>query len=102
MPVEMVQFSLKLLLKQIILAVYHDFHWLLAATKLLTTKLHSDYIQESEILKRTKLKILPLAPQPWLQAQFPLRIDLVECKDILRDHKHFIYSIYRDGYKSRF
>jgi len=26
-PVEMVQFLLKLLLKQRFLAVYHDFHW---------------------------------------------------------------------------
>jgi len=26
-PVEMVQFLLKLLLKQIFLSVYHDFHW---------------------------------------------------------------------------
>jgi len=36
----MVQLLLKLLLKQRILAVYHDFHWLLVATKLLTAKLH--------------------------------------------------------------
>jgi len=33
----MVQFLLKLLLKQRILAMYHDFHWLLVAQKLLTT-----------------------------------------------------------------
>jgi len=39
--VEMVQFLLKNLLKQRILAVYHGFHWLLAAKKLLTAKLHS-------------------------------------------------------------
>jgi len=36
----MVQFLLKFLLKLRILAVYHDFHWLLVATKLLTAKLH--------------------------------------------------------------
>jgi len=40
-PVEMVQFLLKLFLNQIILAVYHNFHWVLIATKLLTAKLHS-------------------------------------------------------------
>jgi len=42
-PVEMVQFLLKFLLKLRILAAYHDFHWLLVATKLLTAKLHSCY-----------------------------------------------------------
>jgi len=47
-PVEMVQFLLELLLKQIFLAVHHDFHWLLIATKLLTAKLHSLYVKESE------------------------------------------------------
>jgi len=35
-PVEMVQFLFKLLSKLRILAVYHDCHWLLVATKLLT------------------------------------------------------------------
>jgi len=44
----MVQFLFKLLLKQIILAVYHDFRWLLVATKLWTGKLHSRYVKESE------------------------------------------------------
>jgi len=44
----MVQFLLVLLLKQIILAVYHDFHWLLAATKLLATKRQSRFVKESE------------------------------------------------------
>jgi len=34
----MVQFLLKLLLKQRILIVHHDFHGLLGATKLLTAK----------------------------------------------------------------
>jgi len=52
----MVRFLLKLLLKQRILAVHHDFHWLLLATKLLTAKLHSRYVKElvseSEILER--------------------------------------------------
>ena len=32
----------------IILAVYHDFHWVLVATKLLAAKLHSLYVKESE------------------------------------------------------
>ena len=47
-PVEMVQFLMKLLLKQRIQAVYHDFHWLLLATKLFTAKLHSLYVKGSE------------------------------------------------------
>ena len=47
-PVEMVRFLLKFLLKLRILAVYHDFHWLLVATKLLTAKLHSCYAKESK------------------------------------------------------
>ena len=37
------QFFLKHLLKQKILAVYHEFHWLIVSTKLLTAKLHSRY-----------------------------------------------------------
>ena len=60
----MVKFLLKLLLKQIFLAVYHDFHWLFFATKLLTANLHSCYAKESEseILERSELEsdILPL------------------------------------------
>ena len=46
--VEIVQFFLKFLWKLIILVVYHDFHWLLVATKLLTAKLYSCYAKESE------------------------------------------------------
>jgi len=46
--VEMEQFLIKLLLKQIIIAVYHDFHWLLVATKFLAAKLYSLYVKESE------------------------------------------------------
>jgi len=42
-PAEMVRFISKLLLKQRILAVHHDFHWLLVATKLLTAKRHALY-----------------------------------------------------------
>ena len=49
-PVEMVQFLLKRLLKQRILAVYHDFNWLLIATKLLKAKLHSLYVKQPESL----------------------------------------------------
>jgi len=40
-PVEMVQIFIKLLLKQRIIPVYHDFHWVLVATKFLTAKHHS-------------------------------------------------------------
>ena len=43
--VEIVQFLLRFLLKQRLLAVYHDFHWLLVATKFLTAKLHSLYVK---------------------------------------------------------
>ena len=41
----MVQFLLKLLLKQRIIAVQHDFHWLLVAAKLLTAKVHSRWVR---------------------------------------------------------
>jgi len=40
-PVEMIQFPLKLLLKQRILAVCHDFHWLLVATNFIHGMLRS-------------------------------------------------------------
>jgi len=50
--------------------VYHDFHWVLVAIKLLTGKLHSLYVKESEseILERSELEsdILPPVPQPWV------------------------------------
>jgi len=39
-PIKMVQFPLKLILKQRILAVYQDFHCLIVATKLFTAKFH--------------------------------------------------------------
>ena len=48
-PVEMIPFLLKRLLIQIIIAVFHDFHWLLVATKLLTAKLYSLYVKESVV-----------------------------------------------------
>jgi len=32
--------------------IVHDFHWLLVATKLLTTQLHSCYAKKAEILQR--------------------------------------------------
>ena len=68
-PVEMVQILLKLLLKRKILAVYHDFHWLLVATKLLTAKLHTLYVKESESLEKSELEsdILPPTPQHWFK-----------------------------------
>jgi len=47
-PVEIVEFILKLSLKQRILAVHHDFHWLPVATTLLTANLHSRSLKESE------------------------------------------------------
>jgi len=48
-PVEMVQFLMKLLLKQRIFAVYHNFHVVLVATKFLIAKLHLLYVKESEL-----------------------------------------------------
>jgi len=50
--VEMVQFLSKLLLKQVILAVYHDFHWLLIAAKFLTAILHGLYFGEVGVIVR--------------------------------------------------
>jgi len=38
---------MKRLLKQRILALYHDFHWVVDATKFLTAKIHSIYVKES-------------------------------------------------------
>jgi len=70
LPVESAQFLIKLLLKQRILAVYLDFHWVLIATKFLVAKLHLLYVKESgsEILERSELEsnILPPTPQPWM------------------------------------
>jgi len=48
-PVDMLQFLMKHLLKQRILAVHHDFHWVLVATKILTAKLHPHSAQESGV-----------------------------------------------------
>ena len=65
-PVDPVQFLMKLLLKQRILAVFHDFHRVLVATKFLVAKLHSLYVKESglEILEKLESNILPPTPQP--------------------------------------
>jgi len=46
--VESVEFLMKLLLKEWILDVYHDFHWVLVATKFLAAKHHSLYVNELE------------------------------------------------------
>ena len=77
-PVEMIQFITKLLLKQR-MAVHHDFHSVFDATKFLTAKLQSLYAKESESgvgnLERSELKlesdILPPTPQPLLFKWFP-------------------------------
>ena len=47
-----------------ILAVYHDFHWLLVAKKLLTAKLHSRHVKVGN-LERSESDILPPTTQPW-------------------------------------
>jgi len=44
-PVEIVQFFKKHVLKQRILAVYCDFHWLLVATTFIITKFYSRYVK---------------------------------------------------------
>jgi len=44
----MVQFFVKLLLKQRPSALYHGFHQVLDATKFLTAKMHLLYFKESE------------------------------------------------------
>jgi len=58
--VKMAHFLLKLLLKQKILAVHHDFHGLLVAMKLLTATLHARYVKESvsesKVLERSVLE----------------------------------------------
>jgi len=64
-PVEMLQFHLILLLKQTILAVYHNFYWLLVATKLLTVKIHSLMLR-GRSWKFGKVGLLPPTPKPWL------------------------------------
>jgi len=66
---------MKLLLKQRILAVYHDFHWVLAATKFLAAKLHSLYVKESEseILERSELGWIFWKGRSWSQT-FYLRL----------------------------
>jgi len=57
----------KVLLQQRPLALYHDFHWGLDATNLLTAKIYSLYVKgsESEIFERSELDILPPTPKPY-------------------------------------
>jgi len=83
---------MKLLLKQRIIAVYHDFHWFLAAATFLTVKLHSLNVKESDILERSESEksesdILPPTPQPWCKLQqttngpvFDQRIEPGSCR----------------------
>ena len=80
-PVEMVQFLLKLLLKQTILAVHPDFHWfykpnfipfmLRSRSRKFWRRSESGVgnfgKSESEILERSESNILPPTPQPWIQ-----------------------------------
>ena len=68
MPVEIIHSILKLLLKQRFLVVFHGFHWLLVAAKLLTAKLHSRNVKGSGICERSELEsesdISLQVPQP--------------------------------------
>jgi len=65
MPVEMVQFLLKRLLKQNSCCGYvPHFHLLLVVTKLLTTKL-IHVMLKSWKFERLESNILPLTPQTW-------------------------------------
>jgi len=71
----MLQFLLQILLKHIILAVHHHFHWLLVATKLLTTQLHALNVNESDVgnftsdelstLRKTALRVTVLTWRCW-------------------------------------
>jgi len=80
-PVEMVQFLLKLVLKQRILAVYHNFHWVQVPRKLLTANFIHLMLRnqsresqifwkgrswELKILERSESDILPPTLQPWV------------------------------------
>jgi len=62
------QFFMTHLLKQIILAVYHNFQWVLVGTKLLTAKLHSLYVTELEwkILGKVGVRQFPPTLQFWI------------------------------------
>ena len=75
--VELAQFLMKLLWNRI-LAVYHGFHWVLVATKLLAAKLHSLYVKkwESEISERLEWKFWK--GRSWSQT-FYLRLRNPEC-----------------------
>ena len=64
-PVEMVQFFLKLLLKHVSCCAPRF-------PLILTVKFHSLYVKESqsEILERSESDILPPTPQPWWKVLF--------------------------------
>ena len=50
--------------------MYHDFHWLLVAAKLLTVKPHSLYIKESEIFPLDSANLNEIGQQPSLGHQY--------------------------------
>ena len=56
-----------------LLPVRHDFHWLLFAAKLLTAKLHSLCVEESQSGILEWSDILPPTPQPWFEQYSQLR-----------------------------
>ena len=71
-PVEMVQFLLKLLLKQRFLAVHHDFHWFQQQPNFIPLNIKGS---ESDILERSN--ILAPTPQPcWRQTFIQARISI--------------------------
>jgi len=53
MPVEMVQFFWKLLLKQRILDMQHNFQWLLVSTKLVSFSLKTQHYKKNNLFKET-------------------------------------------------
>ena len=93
-PVESV-FLIKLFLKPSILALYHDFHWVLVAVKFLGAKLHSLYIKESEseILERSVLEsdISPRLRNPGGHTWMMVSISLVMVVQLNFCNQDFCY-----------
>jgi len=96
-PVELVQFLMKLLLKQRILAVYHDFHWVLVATKFMVAKLFIHFVLRSRKFwkDRSWSQTFYLRPRnpgchTWMMASISL-VMVVQSnfcnRDFLIDHK---------------